>query len=105
MPTTVFLTLTGLNYWTVPDACYIAQVDCIGAGLDGYTTGYGGIGYCGGGGAWSRYEYLSLTPGTSIPYSVGLDFGSDGSGDTSYGNTWFNDTTFTGASVGAQGGQ
>lgn len=95
--------ITAGSSWTVPDDWNSAAntIECIGAGGGGYgaTTASAG----GGGGAYSRISNLDLTPGTVIKYSVGA--GGPGNSQTvNGGDTWFNGTGLSSASVSAQGG-
>ena len=64
----------------------------------GGSANQGGGG--GGGGAYSKITNLSLTSGNSVTYSIGAGGGSAVSG----GDTYFNSTSCTGASVCAKGG-
>lgn len=96
--------LTAGSTWTVPDDWNSASntVECIGAGGGGYgnTTASAG----GGGGAYSRISNLKLTPGQAIPYGVGA--GGPGNSQTvNGGDTWFNGTGLSSASVSAEGGR
>lgn len=67
--TKVYLTTSG--NWTVPASICTITVDCIGGGANGVGNSIvtGGVG--GGGGAFSRKNSLTVTPGASIPYTVG----------------------------------
>lgn len=105
-PTVLFLT-SGTS-WTVPSdwnntidgpGGYKSKVEVIGGGGGGGKGDVDG-GCGGGGGAYSRIDNLSLTIGSSIPYSVGATVlnGTNGA------NTWFNGTSISSASVSAAGG-
>ena len=88
--TRVFLTTTGLNNWTCPTSVSeIETVDC-----------YGSAGHEGsGGGAFARKTKVPVTPGGSIPYTVGAaSTGVD---------TWFktNSTVKAASTAGSAGGQ
>lgn len=81
--------LTSGSSWTVPVDCFSATIECIGGGAGGVsgknTDGWPG----GGGGAYSKKNLLSLTPGTSISYQIGAGGGSNSAG----GDTWFKSTS------------
>jgi hypothetical protein len=105
---TVILTTTGaVLSWQVPDSWNDADnsIECLGAGgagVDG-APGDGGFGgKAGGGGAYAGIfnVALSASPMPSIAYRVGAAV-PGGNGE----DTWFGDTTFAGALVGARGGQ
>lgn len=95
--------LTAGSTWTVPDDWNSAAntIECIGAGGGGYGNGTASSG--GGGGAYSRSSNLKLTPGTVVSYRVGA--GGPGNSQTvNGGDTWFNGTGLSSASVSAEGG-
>lgn len=75
-----------------------------GGGGSGGNAGNTGSG-SGGGGAYSKISNLSLTPGASITYAIGVGgtagtvSGNGGAG----GDTWFNGNSFAVSSVAAQG--
>ncbi len=75
-----------------------------GGGCDGGSPGNLGPGA--GGGAFSRSDNITLTPGGTATYQVG----PGGTNSTSFGtatpggDSWFNGTTLAGSSVGAKGG-
>jgi hypothetical protein len=109
-----FLTV-GSGTWTVPSDWNNANnsVECLGGGAGGTGSwtdnNVGGSG--GGGGAYAKSVNLTLTPGTSVSYTVGAG-GAGGPaavGDTSNagagGDTWFNSASFptTGDACGARG--
>lgn len=65
----IFLTTPGAGSWTVPADCTSATIECIGGGGNGAIANSGIRG--GGGGAYSKKNSLTLTPGASINYQVG----------------------------------
>ena len=97
MPRVIFL--TSGSTWTVPSDWNSSNnsIEVIGAGGGGGCCGSGG----GGGGAYARIDNLNLTPGSTVSYSVGRG-GTDGNKG---GDTYFNGSFLSTASVGAQGGQ
>ena len=106
----VYLYETGnsIDAWTVPADWNSSDntIECIGGGASGrnYNNGvWTGAG--GGGGAYSKIANLTLTPGDSIAYSVGIHGQPDNPSSTSGKDTWFNGANLAGASVGAQAGQ
>ena len=92
------LYLTSGSTWTVPSDWNNAanKIEVIGGGGAGYAGGGGG----GGGGAYSSISNLTLTPGSTVSYNVGLG----GINFYSGGDTWFNGSSLSNASVSAQGG-
>lgn len=93
--------LTSGSSWTVPADCVlIDSVECWGAGangsagLAGQAPGQNPGGTGGTGGAYSRKNNVSTTPGSSIPYSIGV----------AGGNTSFNGMTCVALGGNAGGG-
>lgn len=101
--TTKVIFITAGSTWTVPDDwnSKANTIECIGAGGGGYGGGTASAG--GGGGAYSRISNLSLTPGAAIQYNVGTG-GPANSSTVDGGDTWFNGTGLSSASVSAEGG-
>jgi hypothetical protein len=95
--------LTSGSSWTVPANWNSSnnKIEVIGGGGNGGVV-YGAGGGGAGGGAYSSISNLALTPGSSVSYSVGL--GGTGGYSAPGGNTWFNGTGLSSASVSAQGG-
>jgi hypothetical protein len=95
LPQTLYL--TSGSSWTVPSDWSNAanKIEVIGGGGGGIGGGGTGNGGGGGGGGYSSVTNLTLTPGLTVSYNVGLG----GTAATAGGNTWFN-----GGSVSAQGG-
>jgi hypothetical protein len=114
------LYLTSGSTWTVPSDWNNAanKIEVIGGGGGGNGGGGAGNGGGGGGSGYSSITNLTLTPGSTVSYSVGLGGTGQGvphevvnpspigpsvfielSSVTAGGNTWFN-----GSSVSAQGG-
>lgn len=105
--------LTSGSSWTVPSNWNNADniIRVIGGGGGGGNAkkppgNYGAGG--GGGGAYSRRSNLTLTPGSSVSYSIGASgsistVGGGASGGAG-GDTWFNGASCAGASVCAKGG-
>lgn len=95
LPQTLYL--TSGSTWAVPNNWNNAanKIEVIGGGGSGWVNGGAG----GGGGGYSSITNLTLTPGSTISYNVGL--GGNGSAG---GDTWFNGGSLSGASVSAQGG-
>jgi len=96
--------LTSGTSWVVPTDVYQIKVVTIGGGGgggDGITGGT--IGGGGGGGGAFNVSYISVTPSSSISYSIG----AGGSGSIGLISGTGGTTTFTGAlsSVGGEGGQ
>jgi hypothetical protein len=110
-PTVIVLTATSSSTWTVPSDWNSASntIETIGAGASGDAAAQGYMAPGGGGGAWNEISNLSLTPGASISYQVGAGGASQTATLYDYpgnagGNTWFNGTSLTSASVSSQGG-
>jgi len=89
----IVVILTSGTSWTVPSnwASGSNTIECIGGGSNG--AGFAGIG--GTGGTYSKITNLALTAGGTVTYSVGASGGGD---------TWFNGTSASVASVTAPGG-
>ena len=96
-PTVIFL--TSGSTWTVPSDWNSSNntIEVIGGGGGGSNTG-NQVG--GGGGGYSKATNVSLTPGGSVNIGIGIG----GAQNTSGGNTWFNGTNASNASVSASGG-
>jgi hypothetical protein len=108
MITRIFLTTIGLHNWTVPDDWndYNNTIEVIGGGAG--ARNFQGDSDGGGGAAYSKISNKALTPGVSIPYSIG-DGGrgdDDESGPlaTDGGDTWFGNASYASAYVAAKGG-
>lgn len=108
--TTVVLTTTGANNWSVPADFNPTNnsVICVGAGARGEHKADSGVGANprgGGGGACSVKNNVNLTPSSSVPYNIGVagqgstpDVTKDG------GDTWFGHASFASALCAAKGG-
>lgn len=73
-----------------------------GGGAAGTSSGRGG-----GGGAYARSNNVSLTPGGTATYQIGVGGtggATSGANGTAGGDTWFNSTTLAGSSCGSKGG-
>ena len=92
--------LTSGTSWAVPADWNNAsnKIEVIGGGGGGNGGGGTGNGGGGGGGGYSAITNLTLTPGSTVSYNVGLGGAAAG------GNTWFNGSSLSNASVSAQGG-
>jgi hypothetical protein len=117
---TTFITApTGSNQtYNVPSDWNSANnsIECLGAGGSGGALRHAntGIRYYsgGGGGGYGKYSNLSLTASGTATYQIGAGgaavSGTGANGNGSNGNaggdTWFNGTTYSGASVGGVGG-
>ena len=99
LPETLYL--TSGSTWTVPGDWSNAanKIEVIGGGGGGLGGGGSGDGGGGGGGGYSSITNLTLTPGSTVSYNVGL-----GGAGAAGGNTWFNGGSLSNASVSAQGG-
>ena len=88
--------------WTVPSDWNSSNnsVETIGAGGGGQTASMFYAGSGGGGGAYSKVTNLVLNGGDSIAIGVG----EGGLPGAVGGDTWFNGTSISACSVGAQGG-
>ncbi|HET8581134.1 MAG TPA: DUF2341 domain-containing protein [Candidatus Paceibacterota bacterium] len=89
--------LTSGTSWTVPDDWDSTNntIEAIGAGGNGANSvaeSYAGAG--GGGGAYAKIANLSLTPGSSVAYSIGA-------GGVGSGTTWFDTSSTVAAANGA----
>jgi hypothetical protein len=93
--TTVFLTTTGAQTWTVPGGVISAKFDCYGGG-GGAKQNSGG-----GGGAYASVT-LTVTPGATVFASVGVG-GTSGSSVTAGGSSWVNISSNATPSSAAQG--
>lgn len=96
------ITLTSGSTWTVPSDWNSGNntIQVIGGGGGGSSSG-------GGGGAYSAVTNVSLTPGSTVSYSVGTGGGAgSGGGDTYFCISSSNCTSITSGSVvvGAKGG-
>lgn len=105
-----YLTTTGANTWTVPsDWSSTNTIETIGGGASGAAVDRVDSAGGGGGGAYSKITNLTLTPSSSVDYTVGIGGAAvaahtaqlDGN---SGGDTWFNGATLAASSVGAKGG-
>lgn len=105
----VFLTAVGAGTWSVPsDFSSVNTIEVIGGG-QGAGNAVNGIG--GYGGSYAKISNLALTPGATVNFSVGAG-GTGGASAADYtnnpgsvgGDTWFNSTAITTASVAAPGG-
>ena len=92
MVTTVCLT-SGTS-WLCPVGVTSINVYAIGAGMNGVSGGAGGNGGC------FASKLLSVTPGNSYPFQIGLANGAVGPGSAS-ANTWFNSNSTLVAAGGA----
>jgi hypothetical protein len=104
-----FLTVESGTTWKVPSDWNNAnnQIECIGGGGGGVdSSGSQGAGGAGGGGGYSKANNLVLTLGADITFQVGAGGARAGSGSSAGagGDTFFNGTGVTAASVGAKGG-
>lgn len=95
--------LTSGTSWSVPANWNNAnnKIEVIGGGGSGGVV-YGAGGGGAGGGAYSSISNLALTPGVSVSYNVGI--GGTGGYGAAGGNSWFNGTGLSSASVSAQSG-
>ena len=103
MAITVIFLKQGTTSWQVPADWNNSNntIEVIGAGGGGNSPGAannGGSG--GGGGAYSKITNLSLTTGANITVQIG----AGGSAGLAGGDTWFDGTTISNASVSADGG-
>ncbi|WP_312084693.1 hypothetical protein [Brevundimonas sp.] len=93
------ITTTGSGSWVVPAGVTAITVECWGGG------GGGVAGNAGGGGAYARKDTITVTPGASLPYSVGVGApGTGGAAGVTGGDTWFGNTVSTSSPVLAKGG-
>lgn len=90
---------TTLFGWQVPpEITNLNLIECIGSGFGGEGSTNSG----GGGGAYSNVANFAVTPGNWIPYHVASQsLGTISSAPTSGGNTWFNGTSLSSATVSA----
>lgn len=92
----IFLTTPGEGTWTVPADCTSATIECIGGGAAGYYIAAQGGYYphgAGGGGAYAKKNSLTLSPGSSVSYSVGIGGAAVYSTLSPGGDTWFKSTS------------
>jgi len=93
-------TASGASSWIVPAGVFCIQVECWGGGGNGGRANSAGQATGGGGGgAYSRLNYMAVTPGSSISYFIGAG-GLGTAGASNGGDTWFS----TSANVMAKGG-
>jgi len=100
---TIFLLTTGSVLSLVVPAAWNSannSIDVIGGGGGGANENGNNGGHGGGGGAYSGITNLTLTPGASVSYRVGIG----GTATVDGGDTWFNGASFAAASVAAKGG-
>jgi parallel beta-helix repeat protein len=84
------VTLTTSGNWTVPAGVTSVTIECWGGGGGGATVASGTSGGGGGGGgAYTKINAYAVTPGASIPYTIG----AGGTAGNSGGTTTFNTTT------------
>jgi hypothetical protein len=96
----IFITATGAGTFTIPsDWTSTNSIEVIGGGAGGGT----GAGAARGGGGGGQYRIASNVGGLSG--TIDLSVGTGGGAQTAGGNTWWNGTTFGGATLSAQGGQ
>jgi hypothetical protein len=102
----VFLTSTGANTWTVPsDWTNVNTIEVIGGGGGGGRPNQANSGGGGGGGAaYSAVTNVTLSPGGSVDYTVGIA-GTGASANNTAGNaggdTWFNGTGAVAITIGS----
>ena len=113
--TVTFLTTTGANTYYVPSDWDSSgsKIDCIGGGGGGgvaLSAGSNRHGAGGGGGGFGRKLNFSLTPGGTASYSIGVSgvgptrSSAGASTGGTGGDTFFDNTTYASATVGATGG-
>lgn len=91
--TTVFLTTADTSPWTVPDDwTNTNSIEVISGGGGGVDAANGAGSGGGGGGAYAKSTNISLTPGSTVGFSVGVG-GSGAATPTAGGNTWFCNST------------
>jgi hypothetical protein len=99
LPTTIFLTSTTTNSWTVP-ADWVSTnntVEVIGGGGAGGNGGASTGGSGGGGAAYSKSVNIALTPGAAVSYSIGsagFQVGGPCCIAQQGGDSWFNASSF-----------
>lgn len=93
MVTQVILPIAGAGTWVVPvDCTSIDSLELLGAGGDGIPGNGGEIatGSSAGGGLYAKYVNVSVTPGASLAYQVGLHGGTaDSPSSPGTADTWF----------------
>ena len=100
--TVIFLT-TGTTTWAVPaDWSAVNKIECIGAGGGG-RTGTGAAANAGGGGGGGGYGRAINVAGLTGTLNVSI--GAGGGPSVNGGDTWFNGSSVTVATVSAQGGR
>ena len=84
--TVIFLTTADASPWTVPSDWNSSNntIEAIGAGGNG--TYNGSVPSGGGGGAYAKVSNLSLTPGSTVVFSVGVGGAMGGTGGDSFFN-------------------
>jgi hypothetical protein len=103
-----------LQSFTIPSDCQSAQIECYGAGAGGQNGCLGGGGSdrgSGGSGGYTIATGISLTPGSTVYYQVGLGGQGDAAQSSiTYGSTggdgqptWFNGTSVANSSCSANG--
>lgn len=102
----LFATNGSVEYYTVPATWNDADnfIGVLGAGAGGSFNTFGGLygGFQGGGGSgYSQVNNVDLTPGVSVPYSVGIG----GPATVDGGPSFFGATTYAASTVAAEGGQ
>lgn len=91
-----------LQTWSVPSDWPNGNntIEVIGGGAGGGTSAGNNDAGGGGGGGYSKITNLTLTPGGSAQYQIGVGGAAAAAG----GDTWFNGATLGASSVGAKGG-
>ena len=97
---TVTLTNSFASLWTVPSNCFLVNAFLVGGGGGGGAGNGTSNGGGGGGGGRVRYVMgISVTPGGTVSYQVGIGGGSGSTG----GTTTFGTTTVAGGAGGGTG--
>ena len=109
--TTIYLDVGSSSPWTVPSDWNSASntIECLAGGGGGAGNASSAAGSGAGAGQYSSISNLSLTPGGTVAFGVGAA-GTGGASSSPYGgsnggDTWFNGTSLSSASVSAGGGK
>jgi len=84
IPGTLTVTSVGTTYWTIPANVFSITIEAWAGGGGGGSRTTNGLGGGGGGGAYSKKNAYSVTPGQTLPITVGEGGSAGNNGGNSY---------------------